>query len=104
MNGKNAWLKVAGIATAIVGGVVAVALLIKKKSERFQDEDYDESLYFDDDPSMMDDEYSDSYNPMEEAKAEESADAEDSAKPKEAPKTVDSVAETVKEAVTEDEE
>jgi hypothetical protein len=103
MNGKNAWLKVAGIATAIVGGVVAVALLIKKKSERFQDEDYDESLYFDDDPSMMDEEYSDSYNPMEEAKAEESA-AEDSAKPKEAPKTVDSAAETVKQAVTEDEE
>ncbi len=53
---KTSWVKIAAIATAIVGAVLAVVAFIKNKSKRLNEElDFDNSLYFDEDLSMMDD-------------------------------------------------
>lgn len=55
MKKKNSWIKVAAILTTIIGGAVAVAAYIKNKSKRLSDElDFDNSLYFDEDTSMLD--------------------------------------------------
>lgn len=55
MKKKNSWIKIAAVLTTIIGGAVAVAAYIKNKSKRLSDElDFDNSLYFDEDTSMLD--------------------------------------------------
>lgn len=57
MNNKIKWVKIAAIATTIVGAAVAVAAFVKSKSKRLSEElDFDNSLYFDDDDTFMDEE------------------------------------------------
>lgn len=56
MKKKTSWLKIITILTAVAGAVVAVSAYLKKKSKRLSEElDFDNSLYFDEDSDMMDD-------------------------------------------------
>lgn len=54
MEKKHTWLKVAAGLTTIVGAAVAVTAYFKNKSKRLKEElDFDNSLYFDEDTSML---------------------------------------------------
>ncbi len=79
MSKKGSWIKVLAIGSAVVGAVVAVVAYLKNKSKRLSEElDFDNSLYFDEDTSMMDEDGT-AYT-GEEDEEEETADS-----PEEAP-------------------
>lgn len=77
MSKKKTWVKVIAVASAVVGGAVALAAYLKNKSKRLSEElDFDNSLYFDEDPATMDEE---TYEETEEASTEESMEDEETA-------------------------
>ncbi len=54
MNKKSNWIKIAAILAGIAGVAVAVGVFLKKKSEKISEElDFDNSTYFDDEDSML---------------------------------------------------
>jgi len=62
MKKKSPWKAIA-IITAIVGAVVAVVSYLKRKSQKISEElDFDNSMYFEDDPAMP---YDDEEDPSE---------------------------------------
>lgn len=64
---KGSWIKIVAVGSAVVGAVVAVVAYLKNKSKRLSEElDFDNSLYFDEDTSMMDETDSDAYAEEEE--------------------------------------
>lgn len=80
MSKKGSWIKIVAIGSAVVGAVVAVVAYLKNKSKRLSEElDFDNSLYFDEDPSMMDemeetayaDEAEEATEPLEESESTE---------------------------------
>lgn len=77
MKKKSTW-KIIAIVTAIVGALVAIAGYLKAKSKKISDElDFDNSMFFEDDPSMeYDDEEEEEEAPAADAAPEEPADEE----------------------------
>ncbi|MGI5960217.1 MAG: hypothetical protein ACOX60_12505 [Massiliimalia sp.] len=55
MEKKHTWLKIAAGLTTAVGAIVAITAYFRNKSKRLKEElDFDNSLYFDEDTSMLD--------------------------------------------------
>ena len=76
MKKKSTW-KIIAVITAIVGALVAVAGYLKVKSKKLSDElDFDDSMFFEDDPTMEYDEDDAGEEEAEEEPAEAAAPAD----------------------------